>query len=64
MRQPICETMARNNRCDIETTELLRDWENQVDDNLDTLADFKAWCRRRGWIADHAETIPRMIVTR
>ncbi len=64
IRDRVRDTMARHNRCDIELAVLQRDWKNLIDDDHDPLADFKAWCRRHGWKADRAETVPRVIVTR
>jgi hypothetical protein len=64
LRERIRETMSKHNRCDIEITELLRDWENQIDDDIDTVEDFKSWCRRCGWKAGRGVTVPRFIVTK
>jgi hypothetical protein len=56
--------MARHNRCDVEISELLRSWENQIDDSKDAFEDFTLWCCRHGWRAGRAVTVPRVIVTK
>ena len=48
----------------LETSELLRAWENQIDDDMGVAEDFIHWCRRRGWKAARAVTVPRYIVTK
>lgn len=63
LRERIRQTMARHNRCDVEISELLLSWENQIDD-MGTAEDFIHWCRRRGWKAARAVTVPRFIVTK
>ena len=64
LRERIRETMAMHNRCDVETFELLRAWENQIDDDMGVAEDFIHWRRRRGWKAARAVTVPRYIVTK
>ena len=64
LRQRIRQSMEQHNRCDVEISALLRDWENQWDDDLDAVEDFKAWCRQRGWKVERADTVPRYIVTK
>lgn len=64
LRQRVIQTMAQHNRCDVEISTLLRDWENQWGDDLDAVEDFKAWCRRRGWKVGRGVTVPRFIVTK
>lgn len=64
LRQRVLQTMAQNNRADVEITVPLRDWKNQWDDDLDPVEDFKAWCRRRGWKVGQEVTVPRVIVTK
>jgi hypothetical protein len=64
LRERVRQTMARHNRCDVEITELLQAWENQIDDDKDAVQDFSLWCRRSGWRAGRGVTVPRVIVTK
>jgi len=64
LRERIHQTMAQHNRCDVETSELLKAWENQIDDDMGIAEDFIHWCRRRGWKAARAVTVPRFIITK
>ena len=64
LRERIIQTMSKHNRCDIHVSELLKVWENQVDDDVDLVDDFTRWCNRRGWKAGRGVTVPRYIVTR
>ena len=64
LRERIRQTMAMHNRCDVETSELLKAWENQIDDDMGIAEDFIHWCRRRGWKAARAVTVPRFIITK
>lgn len=64
LRERVRQTMAQHNRCDVEITELLKIWETRIDDDKDAVEDFSLWCRRCGWRAGRAVTVPRVIVTR
>jgi hypothetical protein len=64
LRERIRQTMAMHNRCDVEISELLKVWENQVEDDLDTVEDFMRWCGRVGWKAGRGVTVPRFIITK
>ena len=64
LRERIRETMSNHNRCDVEASELLKVWENRIDDDMGTVEDFIHWCRRRGWKAARAVTMPRFIITK
>jgi hypothetical protein len=64
LRDRVRQTMALHNRCDVEISELLRVWENQIDDDKDIVEDFFLWCRRSGWRAGRGVTVPRVIVTK
>lgn len=64
LRERVRQTRSRRNRCDVEISELLQAWENQIDDNKDEVEDFSLWCRRSGWRAGRAVTVPKVIVTK
>jgi hypothetical protein len=64
LRERVRQTMARHNRCDVEICELMQAWENQIDDTKDAVEDFSLWCRRSGWRAGRAVTVPKVIVTK
>ena len=64
LRERIRQTMAMHNRCDVEISVLLKVWENQVEDDLDTVEDFMRWCGRVGWKAGRGVTVPRFIITK
>ena len=56
LRERIRESMAMHNRCDVEATELLKVWENRIDDDMGTVEDFMRWCGRCGWKAGREVT--------
>jgi len=64
IRERVRQTMAQHNRCDVEICELMQAWENQIDDDKDAMEDFSLWCRRSGWRAGRAVTVPKVIVTK
>jgi len=55
---------SRCPRCEIAIPDLLKHWENQIDDSADTVEDFFQWCNRHGWKAGRGVTVPRFIITK